>query len=183
MTAKKIGWAISLVLALASIPVSLSAKAELPDQETTEAWLVRHLEAWDDNNTPRVRVKECVINRTTTTRNDVLNMRGIILPIEILQVGTDQHVDVRVRVREPHSGTYAMSRECNQRNSGCAGGEGNFTAERYLDFRVTYERDFSGTNTNLTYDKARQTRCALLHYAKLCNGELAEEEKDSRFCS
>lgn len=146
----------------------------------TERWLTHHIESWDDQQRPRVRVRECVIQRTTTRDNHILNLTGLILPVEVLDGGSNDAV-VRARVQDVRSGNYAMSRQCDDRSRNCAGAEGNYEPEPYVDFMVRHAAPYTGNTRSLTSSKATQLQRALVHYARLCNDDFDAMEENIRF--
>lgn len=151
------------------------------DKSQTELWLTHHLEAWDDVASPEVSVSGCVIQRTTRNQSHILNVTGLILPVEVLSVDNQNHATVRARVREVRSGNYAMSRECNAGNNFCSNRSGDFNPEPFVDFRVTFARPYSGPERSLTSLKADQLQSALTHYARLCDNNFEAWEENIRF--
>lgn len=172
------GWLALLFASLLSLSSPLVAE---PTKAQTEKWLTAHLEAWDDQDEPVVKVSDCVIQRTIRTKSHVLNVAGLLLPVEILSLDTHQHATVRARVQDPRSAKYAMSRECNQENEWCRSPKGKFNPERFIDYNVTFYRPYDETNNGLTARKARSLSNALNHYAHLCNNSYRTDEQKIGF--
>ena len=165
-------------LCAATPAASQEAKRPLPTQAQTERWLVDHIEAWDDVDTPEATVSKCIIQRTAKNRSHVLNLKGVLLPIEVLSLDDRDTAIVRVRVREPRSGKFAMSRSCSEANSWCKINDGKFTPERFVEFKVTYYRPYDqGTHRSMTSRKASELAAAINHYVRLCHKAHEEEEE------
>jgi hypothetical protein len=171
-----------LALVLASLSSFSSPLMAEPTKAQTEKWLTAHLEAWDDENEPIVKVSDCVIQRTTRTKSHVLNVAGLLLPLETLHLDDkNQRATVRARVQDPRSAKYAMSRECNQENEWCRSPKGKFNPERFIDYSVTYYRPYDDTSKGLTARKAHSLIKAINHYAHLCNNSYRSDEEKIGF--
>jgi len=162
----------------AGAAVAQEGKKSLPNMEQTERWLIAHLEAWDDVNQPEVSVSKCIIQLTTANKSYVLNMKGLLWPVELLSLDNRDTATVRARVREPKSGKFAMSRLCSESNRWCKINDGKFVPERFVEFQITFYRPYHHGDQRLpTTRKALQLIGALNHYARLCSSSHINEEE------
>lgn len=168
-------WILSGVLTLAATAFAQPAPATTPTpgkkpdptKQQTEEWLREHVEAWNHGEIT-VTVKDCrvLVQDTDRQRSEILDLKGLILPIEVIALsGPD--ATIRLRVKQKHSGTYAMYRSCDASNRYCQEPTGKFQAMPWIDLTITHVRDFlPGRRT--TDDKSVRLERALEHYARLC---------------
>jgi hypothetical protein len=138
-----------------------------PTKQQTEEWLREHVEAWNHGDIT-VTVKDCrvLVQDTDRQRSEIVDLKGLILPIEVISL-TGPDATIRLRVKQKHTGTYAMYRSCDASNRYCQEPTGKFQAMPWIDLTVTAVRDFlPGRRT--TDDKAVRLEAALEHYARLC---------------
>lgn len=138
-----------------------------PTRAQTEDWLREHVEAWNQGDV-HVTVKDCrvLVQDGDRQRSEILDLRGLLLPVEVIRT-TPKDATVRLRVKQKHSGTYAMFRACDASNHFCADATGKFQAMPWMDLTVTWVDDFiPGRQT--TVDKTQRLERALQHYSNLC---------------
>ena len=145
-----------------------SVRKEDPTKAQTEEWLREHIEAWNDSEV-HVTVKDCriMVLDKPRERTEIVDLRGLLLPIEVIRVNNGNDATLRLRVKQKHTGTYSMFRKCSAENSYCAEPTGKFQSLPYVDLSVTSVRDFvPGRHTDV--DKSQRLERALEHYSKLC---------------
>ncbi|NVJ16969.1 hypothetical protein HV826_22825 [Myxococcus sp. AM010] len=139
-----------------------------PTKAQTEAWLREHIEAWNDTEV-HVTVKDCriMVLDKPRERTEIVDLRGLLLPIEVIRLNGGNDATLRLRVKEKHTGTYSMFRKCSAENRYCAEPTGKFQSLPYVDLSVTSVRDFvPGRQTDV--DKSLRLERALEHYSRLC---------------
>lgn len=145
-----------------------SGKPE-PTKEQTEEWLKQHIEAWNEGNI-EVLVKDCriVVDDRKRSRSEVINLRGLLLPIEVIRLPDSSDATFRLRVRDKHSGTYAMFRNCDEQNRFCKDATGKFQGLPWVDLTVTSVRDFLPNSYSTDSTKVARMVRALELYSRLC---------------
>jgi len=172
------GWSGVMVAALLlgsaahAAPASAAkgpAEKPPPTREQTELWLNEHLEPWQEGDVV-ISVGDCRIKRhdRSANRTEVMDLRGLILPIEVISVGRSPDVTIRLRVKEKHSGAYAMYRTCDAQNDYCSKPTGKFQVQPWLDLVITAVVDYASHTTQTNQDKAHRVTAALHRYATLC---------------
>ena len=147
----------------------------------TETWLVNHIEAWDDVLLPKITANKCVIKKDIKSKSELLNVKGVILPIEVISIDSNKHATIRVRVKENRSAKYAMSRKCDQSNDWCNSSKGKFQPEPYIDFTVRYTEPYTARDRSIAANKANRLESAINHYARLCGNTYKDDEENIRF--
>ncbi|MBZ4332338.1 MULTISPECIES: hypothetical protein [unclassified Corallococcus] len=139
-----------------------------PTAAQTEEWLREHIEAWNDSEV-HVTVKDCriMVLDKPRERTEIVDLRGLLLPIEVIRLDNGKDATLRLRVKQKHTGTYSMFRKCGPENRYCAEPTGKFQSLPYVDLTVTSVTDFiSGRRTD--EDKSLRLERALEHYSRLC---------------
>ena len=77
-------------------------------------------------------------------------------------------VEQALRVKEKHSGAYAMYRTCDAQNDFCQKPTGKFQVQHWLDLTITAVVDYGARTNDTNLYKARRLEAALLRYAQLC---------------
>ena len=98
-------------------------------------------------------------------------------PVELERLDSD--VTIRLRVKQKHSGNYAMYRECNAENRFCAEPTGKFQTAAYVDLTITSVRDYANASRTTNIDKARRLTRAIDHYARQCGA--MENDRNTLF--
>lgn len=166
------------MLGLIALPADAqsSRKKAPPTKSQTEEWLREHIEAWNDGEI-HVTVKECriVVLDQARKRTEIVALRGLLLPIEVIRLNASRNATFRLRVAQKHSGTFAMYRVCNDANRNCQDPTGKFHGMPWMDLTVTSVDDFvPGRDTDVL--KVRRLEKALEHYSNLCG---ASEDADN----
>ena len=143
----------------------------------TEQWLDRYIQVWDDNKRIYVETEDCKIQIKTKSNSTLLNMKGLLFPVEILSVNRSSSPSVRVRFVNRYSGDYAMDKQCKSDNLYCDNYAGKWNAVSYYDFNITHWVDYVGRDEDLSVKKASKLKAGLEHYAKLCGAKPLEEFK------
>ena len=106
---------------MALLPWTANA-AQLPkaSKAQIEHWLEEHIVAWDDSDRMTVDAKDCSITIKTKTRARVINLAGVLKPIEIIRYGSDSDAMVRVRLKSRYSGDYGLERNAQPAMSGAS---------------------------------------------------------------
>lgn len=156
----------------ALVPMLVGAEAPKHPQPTraqTEDWLKQHIESW--NETPiSVTVRDCriLVTDRQRQRTDIVDLRGLLLPIEIIRDSAHpRDATFRLRVKEKASGTFAMYRICSSENRFCQDPTGKFQVQPWVDLVITKVDDFVPSR-DVTVDKANRLQDALEYYSNLC---------------
>lgn len=153
----------------ASPPKAAASSKPEPTKEQTEEWLKQHIEAWNEANI-EVMVKDCriVVDDRKRARSEVINLRGLLLPIEVIRLPGAADATFRLRVRDKHSGTYAMFRTCDEQNRFCKDATGKFQAQPWVDLTMTSVTDFIAHPHTTDARKVERLVRALELYSRLC---------------
>ena len=161
---------LRLLGGMALLPWTANA-AQLPkaSKAQIEHWLEEHIVAWDDSDRMTVDAKDCSITIKTKTRARVINLAGVLKPIEIIRYGSDSDAMVRVRLKSRYSGDYGLEKECSTSNEWCQQNVGKWAPLARHDFRVSHVRAYSKSGIeHYNTSKADRLKDAIDHYADLC---------------
>lgn len=156
-------------VAHAQASTAASKEKKEPTKQQTEEWLREHVEAWNEGDV-HVQTKDCrlVVLDKRRERTEVVDLRGLILPVELIRVGNSSDVTIRLRVKQKHTGTYAMYRKCDAQNRYCADGSGKFQSLPFVDLTVTSVDNYFPPTNSTNHTKAVRLERALEHYSRLC---------------
>lgn len=138
----------------------------------TEEWIEQHIQAWDDDKKIFVTANDCKLQFKTKDTSSIINMAGVLFPIEVIAIGNSRSPRVRVRVKDRYTGDYGMIKECpNNSNRVCENSSQKWQPLSYYDLTITHVLEYFDRDEDLNDGKARSLRNALSHYAQLCGAK------------
>lgn len=138
----------------------------------TEEWIEQHIQAWDDDKKIFVTAKDCKIQFVTKDTSSIINMAGLLFPIEVIAIGNSRSPIVRVRVKDRYTGDYGMKKECpNNSDLICENSSQKWEPLSYYDLTITHVLEYFGRDENLNDRKASSLRNAISHYAQICGAK------------
>lgn len=144
-------------------PLPKASKAQISD------WIAQHAVAWDEDKKLVITGEDCRLRINRDNTSSIMNLSGILFPVEIIAKPNSKHAYVRVRFKERYSGDYGMQKACNAQNDFCEKNIGKWSPISYFDFKVSDVVNYIGMDRDLNHTKSRQLARAITHYAKLCN--------------
>jgi hypothetical protein len=145
------------------------ASTKKPNKKQTEEWIVQHVQAWDDRNAISVEAKDCRIIVSTSNSSSLINMEGLLFPIEVLSLDRSTSPTVRLRVKDRYSGDYGMIKKCPSNETvNCKNSKHKWKPLSYQDLNITGYVEYFGRDEGVNNTKAKSLVSALSHYAKLC---------------
>lgn len=166
---------VLVAMTIMALPVDAQSGKKSTNKATkaqTEEWLEQHIQAWDDGKRIFVTAKDCKLQFKTKDTSSIINMSGVLFPIEVLAIGSSRSPKVRVRVKDRYTGDYGMIKECpNNTNRVCENSSQKWKPLSYYDLTITHVLEYFDRNEDLNDDKARSLRSALSHYAQLCGAK------------
>lgn len=165
-----------LVFALMSAEFVFAAKTtNKATIAETEEWIEQHVQAWDDSKRIFVEAKNCKLQVYTKRQTLIVDMKGVLFPIEVVAYERDRSPRVRLRVKNRYSGDYGMVRECpNSSSAICKNSNEKWQPLSYYDFTITHVLEYFGRDEDLNDRKASSLKNALNHYANLCGAKAYE---------